>query len=176
MTDLEPAPRSTPGPVLPPGGAVAGTAHAVEVDAAPAAVLAAVAEAAVDWGAEWLEEGDRGGRLSLPALAGIRRGWISGRVRVEPLAGGRSRVVFEREEDELRLHAPSIAILVLAAAGGALTVLWPFYPALLPVAPLGAVIALGGWFLVVSRLRTAGPDELLELVAELCNRPSTRLP
>jgi hypothetical protein len=27
------------------------------------------------------------------------------------------------------------------------------------------VIALGGWFLVISRLRTSGPDEFLEAVA-----------
>jgi hypothetical protein len=50
-------------------------------------------------------------------------------------------------------------------AGGLLTVLWPFFPRLLEIAPFGAVIALGGWFLVISRLRTSGPDEFLEAVA-----------
>jgi hypothetical protein len=33
------------------------------------------------------------------------------------------------------------------------------------VAPFGAVLALGGWFLVISRLRTSGPEEFLEAVA-----------
>ena len=43
--------------------------------------------------------------------------------------------------------------------------LWPFYPQLIAVAPFGALLALGGWFLVVSRLRTSGPDEFLDAVA-----------
>jgi hypothetical protein len=171
-----PTPGSAPEPAPGQAASAAGESQterfpAVEIDAAPAAALAAVAEAAEGWGAEWRAEGDRGGRLSLPALAGIRRGWISGRVRVEPLAADRSRVVFERQDEDLRLHVPSVAILVLAAAGGMLTVLWPFYPALLPVAPRGAGIALGGWLLVVSKLRTAGPEELLGLAAELGGDP-----
>jgi len=57
------------------------------------------------------------------------------------------------------------SVLLLATAGGVLTVLWPFFPNLLAVAPFGAVIALGGWFLVITRLRTSGPDEFLEAVA-----------
>ena len=56
-------------------------------------------------------------------------------------------------------------VLLFATAGGILTVLWPFFPDLLAVAPFGAVIALGGWFLVITRLRTSGPDEFLEAVA-----------
>ena len=53
-------------------------------------------------------------------------------------------------------------ILLFATAGGLLTVLWPFFPELLPVAPSAPCIALGGWFLVISRLRTSGPDEFLD--------------
>jgi hypothetical protein len=56
-------------------------------------------------------------------------------------------------------------ILLVAVAGGLLTVLWPFFPQLMNVAPFGALLALGGWFLVVSRLRTSGPDEFLVAVA-----------
>ena len=56
------------------------------------------------------------------------------------------------------------SVLLLATAGGVLTVLWPFFPNLLAVAPFGAVIALGGWFLVITRLRTSGPDDFLEAV------------
>jgi hypothetical protein len=60
---------------------------------------------------------------------------------------------------------PAVMILILSALGAVLTVLWPFYPQLITVAPFGALIALGGWFLVVSRLRTSGPDEFLAAVA-----------
>jgi uncharacterized membrane protein HdeD (DUF308 family) len=58
-------------------------------------------------------------------------------------------------------------------AGGLLTVLWPFFPRLLSVAPFGAVVALGGWFLVVSRLRTSGPDDFLKAVAAQANAPQS---
>ena len=42
---------------------------------------------------------------------------------------------------------------------------WPLFPQLLPVAPLGAVLAVGGWFLVLPRLRGHGPEEFLASVA-----------
>jgi hypothetical protein len=52
----------------------------------------------------------------------------------------------------------------VAIAGAVLTMLWPFFPQLLPLAPFGAILALGGWFLVLSRLRNSGPDEFLVMV------------
>ena len=49
-----------------------------------------------------------------------------------------SRVVFRAEETRHYVHTSSVAVLLIAAVGGVLTVLWPFYPKLLPVAPFGA--------------------------------------
>ena len=139
--------------------------HGVDLDCPPADALAAVGKAAEAWGADW-ERGIEGGRLGLPIAAGIRRGLACGEVRVEH-AGGGSRVSFRAEERVFYVQTTAVGILVLAAAGGALTVAWPFFPALLPLAPLGAIVALSGWFLVVSRLTTSTPDDFLRLVAEV---------
>jgi hypothetical protein len=156
------------GPDPKPAGAVA-VEHAVELEGGLREALAAVAAAAEAWGADW-QPGVNGGRLVLPVLAGIRHGTVAGRVAVEPRSGGGSgggsRVGFVPEETRYALNTSAVAILVLASLGGLLTVLWPFYPKLLAAAPLGAVIALSGWFLVVSRLRTSGPDDFLALVVE----------
>ncbi len=38
---------------------------------------------------------------------------------------------------------------------------------LLQVGPLAVVLALAAWFLVVSRLRTSGPNDFLELAAQI---------
>ena len=46
------------------------------------------------------------------------------------------------------LWTPAVVVLLLAVAGALLTVLWPFYPRLLPVAPFGAILGLsapGSW-------------------------------
>ena len=85
-------------------------------------------------------------------------------MEVRPAAEG-SRVVLLPETSTYYVHTASVMVLLLAAAGGLLTLLWPFYPKLIAVAPFGAILALGGWFLVVSRLRTSGPDEFLAAVA-----------
>lgn len=134
----------------------------------PRRALAAVAGAAEAWGAEWQQD-SAGGRLTLPIAAGIRHGLAIGRLAVEPsaTAAGGSRLRWQLEESRYVVQTAPVAILVFAAAGGLLTVLWPFFPGLLPAAPLGAVIALSGWFLVISRLRTSGPEEFFDLVAEM---------
>jgi hypothetical protein len=137
--------------------------HEIDLGEPPDLVMAAVARAAEAWGAE-LERQGMGGRLHLPYVAGLRRGLVSGPLSVEPIPEG-SRVVFRAEESAHSIQTSAVAFLLIAAAGGLLTVLWPFYPRLLPVAPFGALLALGGWFLVISRLRTSGPDEFLEAVA-----------
>lgn len=129
----------------------------------PGTALAAVRQAAEDWGAEFTREGS-GGRLRLPVIAGLRRGLVTGPVTVEPHEEG-ARVTFHPEESVWYVHTPAVVILLLAVFGAVLTVLWPFFPKLLAVAPFGAILALGGWFLVVSRLRTSGPEEFLEAVA-----------
>lgn len=134
----------------------------------PALVLEAVERAAEDWGAGW-EEGVAGGRLELPVTAGLRHGRLSGRIDVSGEADasgeGRSRVVLLPERSRYRLWIPAVAVLLIAVAGGAVTVLWPFYPELLPLAPFGAILALSAWFLIVTRLQNRGAEEFLDLVA-----------
>jgi hypothetical protein len=136
--------------------------HAIDLDLPPAEALLALRRAAEEWGAE-LQERGTGGQLHLPILAGLRRGLMSGPVEIRPAETG-SRVTFRPETSVYYVQTQAVAVLLLAVVGGLLTVLWPFFPKLLEVAPFGAVIALGGWFLVISRLRTSGPDEFLEAV------------
>jgi hypothetical protein len=136
--------------------------------AASGARLAAGIEAAAEaWGAEWEREG---GRLDLPVSAGLHSGRLTGRLRVEPAASG-SRLVFTVEARSWRPRTHAVALLVLAAAGGLVTVLWPFFPSLLGLAPVGAVLALSAWFLVISRLTTNSPEDFLALAAELGSEP-----
>ncbi|HEX9943972.1 MAG TPA: hypothetical protein VGG03_18320 [Thermoanaerobaculia bacterium] len=137
--------------------------HAIDLQVPPEGALSAVRRAAEDWGAEFQSQGS-GGQLHLPVVAGIRRGLVSGDVEVRPAAGG-SRVVFRPEESIYYVQTPAVVILLLAIFGAGLTLLWPFFPRLISIAPFGAVLALGGWFLVISRLRTSGPEEFLEAVA-----------
>lgn len=147
------------------GGAGAGIEHRLDLDRPPAEALAAVARTAETWGAGW-QPGIGGGRLDLPLVAGIRHGLVKGRLEVERLGAG-SRLTFRPEEAVYVVRTAPVAILALAGAGGVMTVVWPFFPALLPLAPLGAIIALSGWFLVVSRLSTSTPDDFLRLVAQV---------
>jgi hypothetical protein len=137
--------------------------HAIELQIPPAGALSALRRAAEDWGAEFQPRGD-GGKLHLPVVAGLRRGLVSGDVAVEPAEGG-SRVVFRPETSIYYVQTAAVVILLLAVCGAGLTVAWPFFPELITVAPFGALLALGGWFLVVSRLRTSGPEEFLVAVA-----------
>jgi len=138
--------------------------HSIELSEPPDRALAAVARAADAWGAELDDEEGAGRRLHLPVVTGLRKGLVSGPLTVEAVPDG-SRIVFRAEDSVHAVQTSAVAILLIAGAGGVLTVLWPFFPQMLPVAPFGALLALGGWFLVVSRLRTSGPDEFLAAVA-----------
>lgn len=148
------------------------------VDAPVASAAAAVRRAADAWGAEWEAEGAAGvaGRLRLPVTAGLRHGMMEGRLWVEALEdrdpgpegpGPASRVSFQPERSVYYLNTTAVVLLAIAGFGGLLTLIWPFvpgHPEIARVAPLGAVLALAGWFLVVSRLETRGPEEFLVLV------------
>jgi hypothetical protein len=140
--------------------------HAIDLPHAPAAALRALGAAAEEWGADFAPAGTggSGGELRLPVVAGLRRGLLSGPVAVTP-AGPGSRLVFRPMAQDYYLETSAVALLSVAAAGALLTVAWPLFPQLLPVAPLGAVLAVGGWFLVLSRLRGQGPEEFLASVA-----------
>jgi hypothetical protein len=139
-------------------------------------VLKAVERAAEDWGAGW-QAGIAGGRLELPVSAGLRHGRMSARLDLEgALAregvregagedGPRTRVVLRPERAEYHLWTPAVVILVVAVAGALLTVVWPFFPKLLPLAPFGAILGLSAWLLIVTRLQNRGPEEFLALVA-----------
>ena len=148
--------------------------HAIDLPHAPAAALRALAAAAEEWGADFAPAvtggpdgpGSGGGELRLPVVAGLRRGLLSGPVAVTPAPAGRgSRLVFRAVAQDYYLETTALALLSIAAAGALLTVAWPLFPRLLPVAPLGAVLAVGGWFLVLSRLRGQGVEEFLASVA-----------
>lgn len=80
-----------------------------------------------------------------------------------PSSGG-SRLELAVEERHYRLRTAALAILLLGAAGTLVATLWPLFPRLLGLVPLGIVLALGAWFLVVSRLRVAGPEEFLQQI------------
>jgi hypothetical protein len=142
--------------------------RSVALPVAPEAALAALGEAAGIWNAD-LDRDSTGGRIRLPVIAGLRRGVLTARVTVEPLEpdGDGSRLLFREEGRKDALHIQAVIVLLVAVIGAALTVIWPFYPNLLPLAPFGALLALGGWFLVISRLRTSGPEEFLEAVQAL---------
>jgi hypothetical protein len=138
--------------------------HERVVALAPAAAKAALAGAARDWGAEWSPAGD-GGRLVLPVVFGLRRGFATGTVAVEPAEGG-SRLVWTLEESRLAVHRSSVVVLSLAAVPALGALAWPFFPPLLALAPLGAVLGFLAWWLVVARLRSSGPEDFLALVGE----------
>jgi hypothetical protein len=148
--------------------------HAIEIPDRPEAALSAVARAAEMWGAEFERDG-AGGRLNLPVVAGLRRGFVAGPIRVEP-AGEGARVVFRPDDHDYYVHAPAVVILLISVAGALLTVLWPFYSKLVTVAPFGILLALGGWFLVLSRLRSSGPDDFLEMTAGLLGEDEAAAP
>lgn len=139
--------------------------HRLRLPLAPRQVLARVARAARMWGAEWSRSGN-GGELALPVVAGIRRGVLDASVAVAA-DGAESELVLDVRSARMHVHTQALAILLLAAAGGVTAMLWPFWPELLPLVPVGAILALSAWFLVVSRLRTSGPADFLELVERL---------
>lgn len=134
----------------------------VRIPIPPQEALAAVATAAEEWGAVW-HPGGSGGRLQLPVRAGLRQGHQDGHVEISADDEG-SELRFREERSELHLWAQAVVVLALGAFGGLMTVLWPFWPDLLEVAPFGAVIALSAWLLVMGRLENRGAQEFLELV------------
>ncbi len=136
--------------------------HAIDLPVRPDAALSALRRAVDDWGAELRTENGESW-LDLPVVHGLKRGYVSGRVRVEAREEG-ARIAFQPEETRLYVQTASIFILTAAILGALPTILWPFFPGLLPLAPFGAILALGGWFLVLSRLRNSGPAEFLVMV------------
>lgn len=128
-------------------------------------VIRDVAEA---WGGEWRGGAGHSGQLELPIVSGLRVGWITAAVAVDVGPGGRSlRLRVERSRERAQWGA--VLLLMVAALGGLSALFLPLLatrnPQLLALAPVGALLSLGGWFLIVARLRTAGPREFLDQVA-----------
>ena len=147
--------------------------HAVELAERPPAVLEHLEQAAETWGGGFeLADTPAGegastvvGRLGLPVMAGLRRGWVIGAVELTPEGEG-TRLVFRVEESAYRVERGSVAMLVLAAAGAVALLVAPFFPALWRLAPLAVLMALASWFFIVARLRNSGPDEFFGMLAE----------
>ena len=127
-------------------------------------MLAAVAAAAEDWGAEWAPGTGGAGQLYLPVVAGLRRGVLSGQLAARSSGDGGTRLTLTAETTHWRVHRSAAAVLVLGALGALPVILWPLSPDYLALAPVGLVLMFLAWFMVVSRLRTAGAVEFLEAV------------
>lgn len=113
--------------------------------------------------------------LEIPVLAGLRRGRARGRLRLEPTPGG-CEAVFLVETGELELNLAACGILLLSATGGVISMAWPWFPRLLPAVPLGLVLAVGGWLLIASRLRSSGPEEFLGALRAAALEPEESTP
>ncbi len=139
--------------------------HVADVPMPISEAPAALAAAADSWGAEWRSDPtDRQtGRLVLPCVFGLRRGVLVGSVAIEPSGDG-SRLTWQMEESHLELQKASVALLALSLALLLPALAWPFHPPLLALLPLAAVTGLAAWWLVISRLRNAGPEEFFGTV------------
>lgn len=131
----------------------------VELALAPTEAASRIARTAEPWGAEWTPH-EGGGRLSLPVVFGLRRGVLVGEVTIAP-AGAGSRVAWRQLESHLEIHRSSVAVLSIAAVPLLGVLGWPLWPPLLSFAPVAAVLGLLAWWLVISRLRSSGPEDFL---------------
>jgi hypothetical protein len=140
--------------------------HRLELAVSPEEAVAAVERALEDWGGRWERGGGTRGSVQLPVVAGLRYGSLRGDLQVAPRREG-AEVILRIEEEIYHLQTQAVGLLGLSALGALTVVVWPFFPQLSSAAPLGAILALSGWFLVVSRLRTSGVEELFDLVSAL---------
>lgn len=127
----------------------------------------AIGAAADIWGAVWTS-GNRGGRLLLPVTHGLRQSILDGEVSIDkdPYRSG-ATARFRIDSTTSRLNWPATLVLGFGAMGGVVAMLWPFYPRLLFLAPAGIVLAIAGWLLVASRLRTTDVGDFFDLVADI---------
>ncbi|MEM7349472.1 MAG: hypothetical protein AAF657_01615 [Acidobacteriota bacterium] len=138
--------------------------HTVELPEDPITSQNLVAMAAKDWGGLWQTEDRQGGRLGLPVEAGLRRGWVAGRLNVEALDHG-SRLTYRVDKSDYKVQKPAALVLAVAAGGASITVVAPVFPALWGLVPFGLLLSFGAWFFVVARLRNSGPEEFFEDLA-----------
>jgi hypothetical protein len=143
---------------------VSAAARQLELDRPEAAVAAALVEVAAAWDGEWTPHAG-GGRLVLPVVHGLRRGIESGEIALARLDATRTRLTWTPGASELAVERRSVAVLSFAAVPLVVTIAWPFWPALFPLVPFAAVTGLVAWWLVVSRLRSRGPEEFFAELA-----------
>lgn len=141
------------------------TTQEVELAVRPSVALKRVAEHSERWGGAWDAHDAHSGKLGLPVIAGIRRGWVEGDVQVESCAAG-SKVRFEQDHSAYTVDRGSLMILVAAAIGCLFSLLAIFFPKLLPLMPVGILLAMGAYLVVIARLRNSGPEEFFESLAE----------
>ena len=147
--------------------------HRLELPEDPVTSLNLVAMAAESWGGLWQPEGRGRGRLGLPVMAGLRRGWVAGQLTVEP-AGDGSRLTYLVDKSEYRVQKSAALTLLLAAVGAVVTMIAPLVPSLWRFVPVGLLLCLGAWLFVVARLRNSGPEEFFEdLAREAGHQPET---
>lgn len=139
--------------------------HAYEVPLGRDEALAALAKTAEVWGADWRRDGT-GGRLVLPVTAGLRHGRLDGSISTEPNGSAATRLLYRVEASDYHLHWRAVVILLFGAFGAISFTLWPYFPPLLAIAPIALVLAFAAWFLVASKLTTAGPEEFFGLVED----------
>ena len=128
-----------------------------------AQIGAAVSQIAGEWGGEVLSQSSGRLELALPVAAGLRLGQVRLSVSVPSLGG---RVDWEIASQEWRLHRQATVVLALGAAGSLAAAAWPFFPALLPIASIGVVLALAAWLLVSARVQYRGVEQFWSEVRE----------
>jgi len=132
--------------------------HGLELELPPEAAAERLAEAAESVGGEWSAT-PGGGRLTLPVVYGLRRGHVVAQVELSPASGEGTHLAWSLEESHLVVERSSVVVLSIAVVPLVVTIAWPFWPALFPLVPIAAIFGLVAWWLVVSRLRTHGPEE-----------------
>ena len=142
--------------------------YSVDLCLAPEQALEVLRVAVEESGGVWTDEHPE--QFAIPVSAGIRQGYARIRPEIEPSTGG-SRLQLSLEEEMLGVHTGAAMVLLFGAVGGILVVIWPLHPVLLSLAPIGALLAAAAWLLVVSRLRSYGPEDLLLRVAEIAESP-----
>ena len=139
--------------------------HRLELAEDPVTCLNLVEMAADSWGGIWQAEGRDSGRLGLPVMAGLRRGWVAGQLTVEPTEKG-ARLTYLIDKGEYKVQQAQAGLLFMAGLGAILTMVAPLAPTLWPLVPFALVMCVAAWLLVVSRLRNSGPEEFFEDLAE----------
>lgn len=123
----------------------------------------ALDETAEKWGSEIASRQEARLEFTLPLAAGLRLGAARLRVMV-PAAGG--KLEWEVVSTEYRTHRAAVMVLLLGALGGLALGAWPFFPGLLPLAPVGLVLLIAAWLLVSARVKYRGVEQFWTEVGE----------